>query len=144
VRKDILFMVCLLVIVSALSCKKQSPPQPQAQTEKQPPVPAAAASPWKMDLKFTPDPPISDKPTVFHLTVIDESGKPVSSAQGNASLVMTEMDMGKNEFSLADKGAGEYEGTGTFTMSGPWNVVVSMTAAGKTGQQTFPVVVHRE
>jgi hypothetical protein len=29
-------------------------------------------------------------------------------------------------------------------MSGPWNVVVSMTAAGKTGQQTFPVVVHRE
>jgi hypothetical protein len=52
------------------------------------------------------------------------------------------MDMGKNEFRLADIGNGVYEGTGKFTMAGPWNVMVTVKAAGKTAQQIFPARVE--
>jgi hypothetical protein len=61
-----------------------------------------------------------------------------------AALIMTTMDMGKNELTLADQGGGAYQANAKFTMSGPWNTVVDAAAGGKSGQQTFPVVVHAE
>jgi hypothetical protein len=50
--------------------------------------------------------------------------------------------MGKNEFLLADMGQGRYQGSGKFTMAGPWNVVVTAQAGGKAGQEAFLVTVH--
>jgi hypothetical protein len=48
------------------------------------------------------------------------------------------MDMGKNEFPLADKGNGDYQGEGKFGMSGDWNVVITAKQADKTVVQSFP------
>ncbi len=109
------------------------------------PSPAAdSTSPWVMTLTTTPDQPVSDKDTRLHLKLTDRAGKVLPGAQVKASLIMPMMDMGKNEVQLADLGNGEYEGTGKFTMAGPWNVVVAAAAQGKTGEQTFSVVAREQ
>jgi nitrogen fixation protein FixH len=97
-----------------------------------------------MTLAFMPDPPVADQDTRFRLKLTDAAGKAVSGAQVKATLVMTTMDMGKNELIFTEQGGGDYQATAKFTMSGPWNALVDATAGGKSGQQTFPVVVHAE
>jgi hypothetical protein len=80
----------------------------------------------------------------FGVQLADAEDRPVTGAKANVSLVMPQMDMGKNEFSLREGRPGFYTGVGRFTMAGPWNVVVTVAADGKTGQKTFPLVVKRE
>ena len=135
-----LLVTLLAPFVSLTGCKNQSSGQL--------PAPANAASgmtsAWKMALTFSPDPPVSDKDAQFHLKIADETGKSIVGAQVKAALVMATMDMGKNELVFTDQGQGNYQATGKFTMSGPWNVVATVTAQGKSRVQTFPVVVHEE
>ena len=102
-----------------------------------------ASSPWpgKMILTTAPAPPPSEKDLVFQLHLTGADGAPVAGAKVTAELVMPVMDMGKNEIIFTEKGKGDYEGTGKFTMSGPWNVVITASAPGQSGQQTIPVVV---
>ncbi len=136
--RRVLFLAFLISLTLALSACKSQPSKPQTSAPQGPP--------WsgKMELTTVPSPPVSGKDTNFQLKLSDAAGNPVPAADVKAALVMPSMDMGKNEVTLADKGDGKYEGTGKFTMSGPWNVVVTAKAQGKSGQQTFPVVVHRE
>jgi len=103
-----------------------------------------APSPWKMTLALSPDPPVSGKDTNLHLRLADDAGKTVTGAQVKADLIMATMDMGQNEVAFADQGGGDYQAQAKFTMSGPWNAVVTAQAQGKSGQQTFPIVVHME
>lgn len=107
---------------------------------------APEAPPWqgKMELSWQPAPPVSNKDVTFLLRLTDASGQPAAGASVKANLIMPSMDMGKNEVALADQGKGEYKGSGKFTMAGPWNVVVTSSAGGVTGQQTFSLVVNRE
>lgn len=140
-RRIVISAAALLSLILSIACQKQESPKPST-----PPATAApqvaSASPWKMDLNTDPTKPEFNKDTKFRLKLTDPDGKPVSGADVTASLVMPLMDMGKNEFRLADIGNGLYEGTGKFTMAGPWNVTVSAKAAGKNAQQTFPVRVE--
>ncbi len=123
----------LTVLLLLAACRQQPATKPE--------TPAATAN-WKMSLTTDPDPPLNEKPTVFRLKLIDEAGKPVSGAQVKASLQMLTMDMGKNEVTFGDKGDGNYEATGKFTMSGPWNVLVTATQGGKTAQEKFSMGVR--
>jgi hypothetical protein len=142
-----IFAVSVLLAWAA-GCKKTETPQPQARPAPAAaapagvvtPIPPAPGMPWKISLDVDAPPRIV-KPTSFRVRLTDLSGKPVSSAKVEVSLVMKLMDMGKNEFPLAGKGGGDYEGSGTFSMSGPWNVVVTASAGGKIGEQKFEVVV---
>ena len=95
----------------------------------------APGSTFKLSVSFDPPQPLMSKKTKFTLKVADASGAPVDNAKVNAALVMPLMDMGKNEFPLAAKGGGTYEGTGQFTMSGEWEVVC--TATSKDGRRTL-------
>jgi nitrogen fixation protein FixH len=97
-----------------------------------------------MTLAFSPDPPVAGQETTIRVRLTDDAGKAVAGAQVKASLVMTTMDMGKNELTFTDQGGGAYQASAKFTMSGPWNTVVAATVGGQSGQQTFPVVVHAE
>lgn len=101
-------------------------------------------SAFKMALTTEPTPPVEDQATLFKLNLTDTSGKPVTGAEVKADLKMTSMDMGKNEVTLADKGSGNYEGRGTFTMAGPWKVTVTAKQGDKSGQQSFDIVAHRK
>ncbi len=132
--KAIIVAIVLALLGLTTACGK---PKPAAATNGTDPA-------WKMTLSTVPDPPVNNKEGRFLLLLLDPAGQPVSGAQVRASLEMVGMDMGKNEVGFAEKGNGSYEGTGKFTMAGPWKVVVSAAARGKSTQQTFPLVVYRE
>lgn len=147
IRRKVLAAAVLVSLGWPAGCKKSGTPQPQAQpapaapaASAVTPLPPAPGMPWKMALELDAPPRIV-KATTFRLELTDLAGKPVSGATVQVSLVMKLMDMGKNEFALADKGDGRYEGSGAFSMSGPWDVVVSATAGGKSGEQKFEVAV---
>ncbi len=131
-------LACLLAVflVFLASCQKQQTTTAQPQT--------AQSWSFSMTLATEPSPPVESQDTVFKIVMTDSSGKPVSGASVTLDLKMTTMDMGKNEVTLADRGAGAYEGTGKFTMAGPWNVIATAKQGDKTGQQTFQVVAHRK
>ena len=59
------------------------------------------------------------------------------------ALVMTTMDMGKNEVAFSEQSEGVYEGTGKVEMAGPWELVVTAKVAGMERQKKFPVTVAR-
>lgn len=96
-----------------------------------------------MTLTTDPAQPESEKDTTFRVILTDTNGHPVTGARVQADLEMPRMDMGKNVVQLADKGNGVYEGKGQFTMGGPWNVIVTATKAGTSGEQKFDIVVRR-
>lgn len=102
----------------------------------------APGSPFKMAIGFDPPQPVMSKKTNFRLTLSGPSGALVKDAKVHASLVMPLMDMGKNEFDLQSAGNGVYAGTGQFTMSGEWEVVITAVAGNKSGKTTFNVRVE--
>ena len=147
VSRRVLGGVAVLALAWAAGCKKSETPQPQARPAPAAasasvvtPIPPAPGMPWKISLDVDAPPRIV-KATTFRVRLTDLSGKPVSGAKVEVSLEMKLMDMGKNQFALAGKGDGDYEGSGTFSMSGAWNVVVTASAGGKRGEQKFEVVV---
>jgi hypothetical protein len=131
-------MLMAVLTLTLTGCQNQNS-EPVARPSAANPAPA---SPWKLTLVIVPDPPLSGRPVVFHLSVTDMAGKPITGAHVTAALIMPLMDMGKNEVAFAERGGGNYEGRGNFTMTGPWNVLVTASAQGKSGQQTFAVAVR--
>ncbi len=99
-------------------------------------------APWKMSLETQPAQPGMNKDVTFRLSMTDQQGKPVTGAQVSGALVMSLMDMGKNEVKFSDKGDGVYEAVGKMDMAGPWDVVVSVKSGGTEGQKTFPLTVR--
>ena len=145
-------VLAAIALSLTLACTKANPPESQKPSAANSgastaPSPAAGASSaaansagstsstaMKIDLTVDPPQPNPSKPAKFTVNVADSDGKPVGGADVNVALVMKEMDMGKNEFKLADKGNGQYQGEGKFGMSGDWNVVVTAKQSTKTGQ----------
>ncbi len=125
-----------LVLIFALACQKQQTTTAQPQQ--------ARPSSLKVSLTTDPAPPVEDQDTTFKLTLTDGSGKPVAGAKVTAVLKMQTMDMGKNEFTLADKGSGSYEGKGKFTMAGPWDVEVIAAVGDDTTVYKVPIVAHKK
>ncbi len=137
-------ILCLLFLATGCSKPKPEGGKPAGQSSKAVILSTQVApnSPFKMSISFDPAQPLMSKKTKFHVKLADLSGVPAADAQVKIALVMPLMDMGKNEFSLASVGPGEYEGMGQFTMSGEWEVVVNATAGAKTGKTTFNVRVE--
>jgi nitrogen fixation protein FixH len=133
---NFLVMITVLALIIAGCHKQNSEPAAHASANN------PATSSWKLALAMVPDPPLSDRPIIFHLRVTDMAGKPITGAHVTAALIMPLMDMGKNEVAFIDKGEGNYEGPGKFNMAGPWNVLVTASVQGKSGQQTFAVSVR--
>ena len=143
----ILIAAMTLALAWAAGCKQReaAPPQARPAPAAAPasavtPIPPAPGMPWKIALEVDAPPRIV-KATTFRVKLTDPSGKPVTGAKVEVSLEMKLMDMGKNQVALAGKGDGDYEGSSTFSMSGVWNVVVTASAGGKSGEQKFEVAV---
>jgi ankyrin repeat protein len=58
------------------------------------------------------------------VVVTNSSHLPVIGAKVIATVNMTNMDMGEKVVHFPDRGSGRYQGAVTFTMDGPWRVVV--------------------
>lgn len=88
-----------------------------------------------INLSTVPDPPRVGSNSV-HVRLTGPDGKPVSGSQVKLVLFMPAMpQMGmaamRSEASLADRGAGVYEGNADFPMAGTWQVTVQVMRAGQ-------------
>jgi hypothetical protein len=137
-------LACLLAFafIFAAGCKKREPAPPTPHERSAIiSTQAAPGSTFIMSLAIDPSQPKFARKTTFRVTVKPTLGTPVDGAQAEVSLVMPLMDMGKNQFALKPAGSGEYEGAGEFSMAGEWEVIVTVSAEGKTGKTTFNVNV---
>src|SRR5690242_19563300 len=147
-RTRILLVLTFALITLTLACSKSNAPdsKPSA-TNSSGVAPAAnptaagpaATSAMKIDLKLDPAQPAPNKDAIFTARLTNPDGSPVTGADVNVALTMKEMDMGKTDVKLADKGNGNYDGKGKFTMSGDWNAAVTAKQADKTATQTVTV-----
>ena len=135
-----LALLFAVALVCAAGCKKNELPKPPTKSAIIS-TQAAPGSAFIMSLALDPAQPKFGRKTKFRVTMKQMLGTPVDGAQVEASLVMPLMDMGKNQFALKPAANGEYEGAGEFSMAGEWEVVVTASAAGKTGKTTFNVNV---
>jgi hypothetical protein len=97
-----------------------------------PPTPGAN---YTVSLRSEPSPLKGGSDGMFHVTVNDPQGKPVTDAQVQVTLVMPAMpSMGMGEMrsssNLAWNGS-EYAGPVTISMAGPWNVTVEARRGGQ-------------
>lgn len=99
--------------------------------------PARAASEQKsttqalsLSAAVKPNPPKTGDNTLDVL-LTDASGRPVAGVKLSASVAMTSMDMGTTHPAFKDLGNGHYEGRVSFTMDGPWRVVLRTTSGSK-------------
>ncbi len=122
-----------------LACKERAP-KPSGQGEARA---AAKATQSALQMTVTTDPqqPQDGKEFAIRVHVTDPAGKPVDDAQLHGVLVMKTMDMGKNEFDLAAKGNGDYEGKATPSMAGPWDVKVTAKRGADVTEQSSEVTV---
>jgi nitrogen fixation protein FixH len=104
-------------------------------------APAGQSPNLIVSLAVSPKPVSDASATTFTIRLTDAKGHPVSGAAVSASLVMTDMDMGRNVVNAKPKSPGVYAGTGQFTMSGSWNVVVTASKGTEKSVKTFPFAV---
>lgn len=114
--------------------------QPQPTSPAEPAT--SAASPFHISLETEPARPKMATTTTFRAKVTDAQGAPVEGAQVRADLVMPLMDMGKNQVQLSGRGGGVYEGTGQFSMSGPWEARVTVKSGDKATTKVFDISVN--
>ncbi|MGB8887231.1 MAG: FixH family protein [Candidatus Korobacteraceae bacterium] len=103
---------------------------------------ADSASPWRIELKISPDHPSMTKPMTFKLHIADERGQPVNDAQVSGALTMKVMDMGTTQVKFSSKGNGDYEASiKSMDMSGPWNLAVDIANGSVHAKKNFDVTV---
>ena len=132
-----------MVAVSALAiagCNRKTSEQPQSPRTAA--SPADATSPWRMELKISPDHPSMTKPMSFSVHISDEHGQPVNDAHVTGALTMKLMDMGATKLTFTPKGSGDYQASVKGAdMSGPWNLAVDATQGGTQVKKDFEVTV---
>ncbi|MGE0405137.1 MAG: efflux RND transporter periplasmic adaptor subunit [Candidatus Korobacteraceae bacterium] len=88
----------------------------------------------RFSFRTDPDPPKGASQNTFHVSVIDQSGKPIPDAQVSVTLVMPampSMNMPEMRSSSALTWNGfEYATKANISMAGPWNVTVEASRGG--------------
>jgi hypothetical protein len=125
-----------------LGCtQKASAPEKQQQAAPSPVL--GEASPWRIDLKVSPDHPRMVKPMTFTLHITDDHAQPVNDAEVNGALTMKLMDMGTTQLKFAPKGNGDYEAAmKSMDMSGPWNLAVDASQGPVHARKSFEFTVY--
>jgi hypothetical protein len=126
-----LWLIFLLLVLAGCKPEPERPPKPKT----------APPSPWRMVLETEPAKLRMNQPARFHVRLEDQGGKAVSGAQVQGSLNMPLMDMGKNEFPMAQIADGQYVGSSKMSMAGPWELVVTAKRDSQVGKQTFDLRV---
>jgi hypothetical protein len=144
-RRRIPFCVAILAsLMLTLGCGKKATDQPESHPQSAAASSASSnySSPWRMELKVSPDHPSMTKPITLQLHIVDERGQPVSDAQVNGSLTMKLMDMGTTALKFSPKGNGDYEASlKSVDMSGPWGLAVDAVQGSTHAKQSFEVIV---
>jgi nitrogen fixation protein FixH len=129
-------------LVLTLGCGKKANEQPLPQSQTAASTAPDSASPWRMELKISPDHPSMTKPITFEVHIADQRGQPVSDAQVSGTLTMKVMDMGTTALKFSPKGSGNYEASmKSVDMSGPWNLAVDVANGTAHAKKNFDVTV---
>jgi hypothetical protein len=130
-------------LMLTLGCGKKASEQPMAQSQAAASSPVDSASPWRMELKVSPDHPSMTKPITFQFHLVDQNGQPINDAQVNGSLTMKVMDMGATALKFTTKGNGNYEASiKGIDMSGPWNLAIDVGSGTVHAKKNFDVTVY--
>jgi nitrogen fixation protein FixH len=142
-RRILLYSAVAASLAFTLGCGKKASEQPVAQSQATAsPGSADSASPWRIELKISPDHPSMTKPITFAIHIADERGQPVNDAQVSGVLTMKVMDMGTTALKFSPKGSGDYEAsTKSVDMSGPWNLAVDVVNGSTHAKKNFDVTV---
>ena len=92
-------------------------------------------------LALDPYPPTVAKSTRFEVTLAGVNGEEISDASISLDLTMPGMMMPPNQISLEPMQAGMYQGSGLFTMGGPWRIEVIITSGGTTQSVYFDITL---
>ena len=98
-----------------------------------------------IEYRLQPDPPISGD-NAIDVTVTSSDGSPVTDATVVAAFTMPampsmNMPAMRSSAALTHEGAGRYRGNWQLSMSGTWNVVVSVSRGSEElGRRTFSLV----
>ena len=142
-HRILLYAAMAATLGLTLGCGKKAAEQPEARPQTAASSsPQDPASPWRMELKISPDHPSMTKPITFQLHIADQRGQPVNDAQVSGSLTMKLMDMGTTPLKFSPKGNGDYETSmKSVDMSGPWGLAVDAAQGSTHAKQNFDVTV---
>jgi hypothetical protein len=115
---------CLIVItwVAAVVPDEVTFKRPSASKQ------TAQAGPYQVTLQVDPNPPQITRPTTLSLQIIRRDTKQlVNDAHITIASNMETMDMGTDYATARQQSNGNYQAQVQFTMSGPWQLHVSIT-----------------
>jgi hypothetical protein len=92
-------------------------------------VQTAQAGPYQVTLQVNPNPPLITQPATLSVQVQRQnSQQPVSNAHVTLESAMETMDMGTDHAEAHLTSNGAYQTSVQFTMSGPWQIQVQVSA----------------
>jgi hypothetical protein len=125
----IIFLILITWIGTLLTSIVPHRVTPQAQTAK--------AGPYQVTMQVSPNPPPITQPATLTIQVLlNTSKQPVTNAHITLASNMETMDMGTDNVEATSQGKGMYLATIHFTMSGLWQVQVSISSPGGTQPAT--------
>jgi hypothetical protein len=125
----IIFLILITWIGTLLTSIIPHQATPQAQT--------AQAGPYQVTMQVSPNPPPISQPATLTIQVLlNASKQPVTNAHITLVSNMETMDMDTDHVEAKPQGNGMYLATVQFTMSGPWQVQLSISSPGGTQAAT--------
>lgn len=130
--------------VAALMCTLACSGASKSQQSSSAPPAAAALQPY--DIVFNSDTHPTMGPSTVDVSVRNRDGRPVTDADVTAEFVMPVMPtMGKSTTTLVSEGNGRYQGSGTLSMAGSWQVtVVAKRGNAILATKTFNMVAKAQ
>ena len=105
-------------------------------------APAQTATTDRFLITFDPGRPLAGANTTFTVTLADRNGTPANADAVIVAPLMRPMSHAEPEVALQPAGTGRWQAAGQFlTMSGGWELVVRVSAAGQDDEATFMVAV---
>ncbi len=125
----IIFLILITWIGTLLTSIVPHRVTPQAQT--------AQAGPYQVTMQVSPNPPLITQPATLTIQVlVNASKQPVTNAHVMLASTMEMMDMSTDNVEATSQGNGMYLASVQFTMSGPWQVQVTIASPGDSQAAT--------
>jgi hypothetical protein len=142
--KAALGLFILLMLVSYTACQKSPVATPTTQkptTKQSATLGESQAGDLMVKILSDHNPPTSGNNT-FKAFITDAKGQPISDAKLTFDFDMTNMHMGSYVVSPASLGDGWYSSRVSFSMPGPWRVIVRIDRAGQINTVQFDFGVN--
>lgn len=101
-------------------------------------VQTAQTGPYQITMQVNPNPPLITQPATLSMQVVlSASRQAVTNARVTLQSDMETMDMGSDQADAHSQGDGTYMASVQFSMSGPWQIRVTVTVPGAKPASTM-------